>query len=121
MSKRLLIMIDSEPVTTRALALDLTEAGYDVETAYDPAQAMRMVRRAPFDLLVAPESPQDGGGFVDEFRRVHPAAKVVLMTTDGSRSPAESDSGIRVTKPFDLEEFRSVIDRLLEPTMRNAK
>lgn len=123
MSKKLLIMTDNEPVTTRALALDLTDAGYDVEIASDRDEARRKSREARFDLLITPESPMEigYGGFVDEFRSEHPAAKVVLMTTDGSADPPIEESEARVKKPFDLEEFRSVIGRLLEPTAGSAK
>jgi hypothetical protein len=46
---------------------------------------------------------------------VQPGAKVVLMTTDAeARGRWEgSDAVARVKKPFDLEEFRAVVERLL--------
>lgn len=115
MSKRLLILVDDEPVTSRTLALDLADAGYRVETAADRAEAIEMMERTPFDLLIAPERRGGGRGLVEELRRVRPGAKVVLMTTDpDARRPLEwRDAVARVKKPFDLEEFRSVVDRLL--------
>lgn len=116
MSKRLLILVDDEPVTSRTLALDLADAGYRVETAADRGEALEMMERAPFDLLIAPERRGGGRALVEEFRRVRPGAKVVLMTTDpDARRPLEwRDAVARVRKPFDLEEFRSVVDRLLQ-------
>lgn len=115
MSKRLLILVDDEPVTSRTLALDLADAGYRVETAADRAEAIEMMERAPFDLLIAPERRGGGRGLVEELRQVRPGAKVVLLTTDpDARRPLEwRDAVARVKKPFDLEEFRSVVDRLL--------
>ncbi len=126
MSKRLLILVDDEPVTSRTLALDLADAGYRVETAADRAEAIEMMERTPFDLLIAPERRGGGRGLVEELRRVRPGAKVVLMTTDpDARRPLEwRDAVARVKKPFDLEEFRSVVDRLLRSaaeTSRSAK
>jgi DNA-binding NtrC family response regulator len=121
MSKRLLILIDGEPVTTRALALDLTEAGYRVETAEDGREAIRRSRLVPFDLLIAAEDREGGRSarrVLDSFRRVRPAAKVVLMTTEGGRdslSGEESDRVTRVRKPFDLETIRALVERLLTP------
>jgi DNA-binding response OmpR family regulator len=138
MSKRLLILIDSEPVTSRTLALDLSEAGYVVDTAEDDHEAIEKIRSVPFDLLIATEGPERGSveasGMVARMRRIRPAAKVVLMTTDSERVEAsggdasagggvpavpeggagDAGSVVRVRKPFDLEEFRSVVERLLE-------
>jgi len=123
MSKRLLIMVEDEWVTTRALVLDLTEAGYRVETAEDDREVVRMARSRPYDLLIAADA-RDGDSahrVIDRFREVRPAAKVVLMTTDaGARSSAgEADGGpgtvTRIRKPFDLDAIRTVVDDLLVP------
>ncbi|MCA9751369.1 MAG: response regulator [Gemmatimonadetes bacterium] len=132
MSKRLLILIDSEPVTSRALALDLREAGYEVDTADDEPEALRKLESIPFDLLIATEEPIEGpepveGNLVDRMRRVRPAAQVVLMTTDPDRSRRDRRRGdrrtgsvVRVRKPFDLEEFRSVVERMLDRKTRGS-
>jgi DNA-binding NtrC family response regulator len=118
MSKRVLILVDGEPVTTRALALDLRDAGYGVEVAADREDALRKLRRTPFDLLVTTAGPGRGGvgEFVERFRSVRPEAKVVFMTTGGQEVGEEipSDARAWVQKPFDLEEFRSVVGRLLD-------
>jgi DNA-binding response OmpR family regulator len=118
MPKKVLIF-DDEPVTTRALALDLRDAGYRVDTARDGDEAVRKLRGSSFDLLIASErSIGEGSGEVLAWWwRVRPAAKVVLMTTEDARDRRVemSERGAKVHKPFDLEEFRSVVQRLLEP------
>jgi DNA-binding response OmpR family regulator len=125
MSKRLLILTDDEPVTTRALALDLTDAGYRVETAMDRDEAIRRSRAVPFDLLIATEPRGGEPGFVERFRRIRPAAKVVLMTTRHPQKGFELDeTGARVGKPFDLDDIRSLVERLLDrgnDAIRSAK
>jgi len=115
MSKRLLILVDGEAVTSRTLALDLADAGYRVETAADRVEAIRMMKRSSFDLLIAPERRGGGKVLVEELQRVQPSAKVVLMTTnrDAEGQPEVGDAVTRVMKPFDLEEFRAVVERLL--------
>ena len=114
MSKRLLIVIDSEPVTSRTLALDLAEAGYRVETARDGKEAEQKFEAIPFDLLIAAEGDEHEKGIVARMQRLRPAAKVVLMTTGAGDASGGGDSIVRVQKPFDLEEFRSLIERLLD-------
>jgi DNA-binding NtrC family response regulator len=109
--------MDDETVTTQALALDLTEAGYRVETAVDGEDAARKIGRSRFDLLIAPERSRGGSAkVVEAFRSRRPTAKVVLMTTDGGkrRGVERMEAGVRVRKPFDLEDFRSVVNELLE-------
>ncbi len=116
--KRVLIL-DDETVTTRALALDLRDAGYRVDTAKDGEEAARRFRGNSFDLLIASKRSMDEENpeALEWWRRVRPAAKVVLMTTDESRRGRVevSEAGATVRKPFDLEELRAVVDRLLAP------
>jgi len=116
MAKRLLILMEDEAVTTQALALDLTEAGYRVETALDGEEATRKIGRDRFDLLIVPErAPGGSAKVVEAFRRRRPRAKVVVMTTEGGKKGVERTAGgVRVRKPFDLESFRSVVNELLE-------
>jgi two-component system OmpR family response regulator len=117
LSQRLLILLDDEPVTSRALALDLADAGYRVSTAADPREVLRRVRAEPIDLLIADESrdSEDESRVVDEVRRIRPGAKVILMTTGPVAEGKKSSAGpvTRVRKPFDLEEFRAIVGRLL--------
>ena len=119
MSQRLLILLDDEPVTSRALALDLADAGYRVTTAADHREVLQRFRSEPIDLLIADESRESGedGPVVTEVRRIRPRAKVLLMTT---RPDAETMARGRpgspvawIRKPFDLEQFRSVVGRML--------
>jgi DNA-binding response OmpR family regulator len=117
MSKRLLILIEGQEVTARTLALDLSEAGYGVETAADREEAIRKLRRRAFDLVILPQGRGEGAGALSarEVRRAAPGAKVVRMTTEGTGGrPCELDeAGARVRMPFDLEEFRALLRRLL--------
>jgi DNA-binding NtrC family response regulator len=74
-----------------------------------------MMERTRFDLLIAPERRGGGRALVEEFRRVRPGAKVVLLTTDldVGEPLVWRDAVARVKKPFDLEEFRAIVGRLL--------
>jgi DNA-binding response OmpR family regulator len=118
MPKKVLIL-DDEPVTTRALALDLRDAGYRVDTARDGDEAVRKLRGSSFDLLIASEHSvgDESEEVLAWWWRVRPAAKVVLMTTEDTRNKRIEiiEKGAKVHKPFDLEEFRAVVERLLGP------
>lgn len=125
MAKRVLIL-DDEPVTTRTLILDLSEAGYEVDRAEDADEVVRKFRQREFDLLIASDcfpGTTNGSELVAACRRARPAAKILLMTTEGSRDGRVelSESGARVRKPFDLEEFRAVVARVLDVERRGTR
>jgi two-component system chemotaxis response regulator CheY len=125
MAKRVLIL-DDEPVTTRTLILDLSEAGYEVDRAEDADEVVRKFRQSEFDLLIASDcfpGTTNGSELIAACRRARPAAKVLLMTTEGSRDGRVelSESGARVRKPFDLEEFRAVVARVLDVEQRGTR
>jgi two-component system OmpR family response regulator len=125
MAKRVLIL-DDEPVTTRTLILDLSEAGYEVDRAADADEVVRKLHQSAFDLLIASDcfpGTTDGSELVAACRRARPTAKVLLMTTEGIRDGRVelSENGARVRKPFDLEEFRAVVARVLEVERRSTR
>lgn len=125
MAKRVLIL-DDEPVTTRTLILDLSEAGYEVDRAADADEVVRKFNQRAFDLLIASDccvGTVDGTELVAACRRARPTAKVLLMTTEGIREGRVelSDIGARVRKPFDLEEFRAVVARVLGVGRRKTR
>jgi DNA-binding response OmpR family regulator len=119
----LLILIDDEPVTSRTLALDLADAGYRVDTAADAGEVLRRLRSHPVDLLIAAESrDEEESRMIDEAQRIRPHTKVVLLTTSAeTEAPGTPAKAVaRVRKPFDLEEFRAVVGRLLGEVETNG-
>lgn len=81
MANRVLAIDDDAPI--RELLKDLlTEAGFEVTTATDGAEALREFKKAPFDLVVTDllVPKLDGIRLAEEIRAISPGAKILVIT-----------------------------------------
>lgn len=80
-AKRALAIDDDAPI--RELLKDLlTDAGFDVTTAVDGAEALRAFKKEPFDLVVTDllVPKLDGIRLAEEIRALRPDAKILVIT-----------------------------------------
>ena len=103
-------MIGDEPQITRVLRASLAAQGYDVRTANDPEEGLRVYRDWPPDLVVTDlMMPGLSGVEVCRAIRAQGATPVlVLSVREHERSKVEAlDAGADdyVTKPFSIQEL----------------
>ncbi|HEX8710493.1 MAG TPA: response regulator transcription factor [Terracidiphilus sp.] len=105
-----ILVIDDEPQITRVLRAALTAQGYDVRTANDPEEALRVFQDWPPDLVVT-DLVMPGLSGVEVCRAIRSSAStpiVVLSVRDHERTKIEAlDAGADdyVTKPFSIQEL----------------
>jgi DNA-binding response OmpR family regulator len=79
-----LLIVDDDPDITSTFKAILSSEGYDVATAGDGAEALELVRRKWFDLilldLLLPR--MDGWTVLQHFRRLAPTTRVVILCAD---------------------------------------
>ena len=82
MSKKRILIIDDEPIICRGLAKELTDAGYEVESASSGEEALIKVEADHFDLIfidfILPG--KDGVETCKAIKEIRPQAKLVFMT-----------------------------------------
>ncbi|MFP5211707.1 MAG: response regulator transcription factor [Acidobacteriota bacterium] len=105
-----ILVIDDEPQITRVLRASLAAQGYDVRTANDPEEGLRVYRDWPPDLVVTDlMMPGLSGVEVCRAIRAQGATPVlVLSVREHERSKVEAlDAGADdyVTKPFSIQEL----------------
>ena len=118
---RSVLVVDDEPNIRRLICLHLERAGYDVAEAADgPAALARVAERRPDLVLLDVMMPGPSGFEILQILKSSPetAAIQVIMLTAQSR-----DENIRhgwqtgadnyLTKPFNPEELRVVVDRTM--------
>ena len=122
MSARILIVEDESGIRLALRGL-LRRDGYDVELAESGAQALRMLRETPFDLILTDLALGRGTSGMDVLRASkdhRPETAVVMITAYGSEKIAVEAMKLGaedyVPKPFDNEELRVVVARALERT-----
>ncbi|MGA7859385.1 MAG: response regulator transcription factor [Terracidiphilus sp.] len=105
-----ILVIDDEPQITRVLRAALSAQGFDVRTANDPEEGVRLFREWPPDLLIT-DLMMPGMTGVEVCRAVRATSStpvLVLSVRDQERSKVEAlDAGADdyVTKPFGIQEL----------------
>lgn len=127
-AKKRLLLVDDEPNVTLTLSESLESLGshYQVDVANNGDDALDMVKKADYDLIVT-DYRMPGMTGLDlalEVNKISPATQIILMTAYGSeslRSSAESASlsGF-IDKPFSIQQIREVILRAIEKTSPEA-
>jgi two-component system, OmpR family, response regulator len=117
-----LLVVDDEPFLRDAVAASLRFLGFDVITAETGAEALRLARDRPFDLVVLDVMLPDTDGFdvVRRLRRDGRHVPVIFLTARDTQ--ADKVTGLTLggddymTKPFGLEELAARIRTVLRRT-----
>ena len=106
-----LLVVDDEPFLREAVAASLTFLGFQVTTADTGAEALRLARERPFDLVVLDVMLPDTDGFevVRRLRRDGSRLPVIFLTARDTQD--DKVTGLTLggddymTKQFGLEEL----------------
>ncbi|MFQ5881418.1 MAG: sigma-54-dependent transcriptional regulator [Candidatus Methylomirabilales bacterium] len=121
-----ILIVDDEGGMREFLSILLEREGFQVECAQDGQEALQVVRKASFDLIISDlRMPSvDGVRLLEGLRKFQAEVPVILMT-----AYASADSTIQamklgaydyLTKPFRVEEIKQVIFRALETKQDRA-
>ena len=124
MSHRILV-VDDEPSVTDLIAYNLRKSLYDVKTAADGREALRLVREYSPDLilldLMIPEV--DGLDVCRELRKTSDVP-VIMITARGEEVDRvlglEIGADDYVTKPFSMRELMARIKAVLRRTQKDS-
>jgi two-component system, OmpR family, response regulator len=117
-----LLVVDDEPFLRDAVAASLRFLGFDVITAETGAEALRLARGRPLDLIVLDVMLPGTDGFdvVRRLRRDGRQVPVIFLTARDTQ--ADKVTGLTLggddymTKPFGLEELAARIRTVLRRT-----
>jgi two-component system, OmpR family, response regulator len=117
-----LLVVDDEPFLRDAVAASLRFLGFEVTTAQTGAEALRLARDRPFDLVVLDVMLPDTDGFevITRLRREGCQVPVIFLTAKDTQE--DKVTGLTLggddylTKPFGLEELAARIRTVLRRT-----
>jgi CheY-like chemotaxis protein len=122
---REVLVVEDDPDMAAVVQMIVAEAGYQVRTAGDGAEALeRIAERMPGVILLDMRMPvMDGWEFAREFgARFGRAAPIVVITAaENARARAEeigADGWLE--KPFELDEVVRMVSRFLGPSEGDA-
>jgi two-component system cell cycle response regulator CpdR len=113
-SQRILV-VDDEPWSLEFVCDFLRKEGYEVTQAKDGAEAIELIERSQFDLVLSDvRMPHlDGVTLVRYVRSRTPTLPIILMTGVASDLTPKLYNVPCLSKPFSLADLRSNIERLL--------
>jgi signal transduction histidine kinase/ActR/RegA family two-component response regulator len=121
LDRRRILVVEDEPTVARLIADVLGEDGHFVDSVLDSRDALELVRRHTYDLVICDlRMPHlDGRGFYRELvRQGSPLEHRFMFVTGDTLAPRTVDfleeSGVPyLAKPFLVEELKDAVNRAL--------
>ena len=117
--KQRILAVDHEPDPLCLLRCALTEEGYEVDTAANTGEALRLLEGEPPDLILLDVSGIDGFELCRGLRRDPRFASVPIIFLSALKDATDCIKGLDegaddyVSKPFDLAELKARIRAVL--------
>ncbi|HSF18567.1 MAG TPA: sigma-54 dependent transcriptional regulator [Vicinamibacteria bacterium] len=115
-----ILVVDDQPAIRESMVITFRREGYDVSAAESGEQALDLLQRTPFDLVVTDLrlGGIDGIEVLRRCKELFPDTEVVVMTAYGTVESAveaiKAGAYDYLTKPFQPEELTLVAERALE-------
>lgn len=122
-----ILIIDDEPSNREAMSLLLVNAGYNVEVAASGEDALQILQKKPFEVILT-DLFLPGASGIDILKKVKedaPFTSVVLITGKASAETAveamKEGAFDYLTKPVNFEKLKVVIAKALEKSQLLAE
>ncbi|MEA4922695.1 MAG: sigma-54 dependent transcriptional regulator [Eubacteriaceae bacterium] len=119
MTNKRILIVDDEASLRQLLGKVMKREGYEVFTGRDGAEGMEIFQNNPVDLIISDiKMPNmDGIEFLHSVKKADPSVAFVLITafatTETAIDALKSGAQDYVTKPFDIDEILSVVNKLM--------
>jgi DNA-binding NtrC family response regulator len=121
-----ILVMEDEAGLARALQMNLSEEGYEVEVVTTVQNALEQLQRKYFDLLVVDLCLPEVGGmaFIKKVRREQPDTEVIVTTANPSVSSVVEAMKLGakeyLAKPFTEDEFKNIVVSTLKKRRKKA-
>ena len=118
--RRRILVVDDEKTVTDSLHLILTDAGFEVLTADNVAQATAIINSTKLDLVVTDFRLPDGNGIdvITYIKSEAPETEVILMTAHGSIDitieAIKRGAYYYIEKPYTPDRLLDLVDQALQ-------
>jgi two-component system response regulator HydG len=116
-----ILIVDDETEHAQVMCEALQRIGHECDLAYSLSEAQKKLARNVYDVIVTDlmmDGRQDGLEILREAQSLQPAPPVLLVTAVNdvptSRQAIQEGAYDYITKPLDLEDFRTQVNRAAE-------
>lgn len=119
-----ILIADDDPQMQLAMKATLMRAGYDVTVTPNGAEALQVLERETFDLVVSDQRMPEMGGqeLLAAMQKRELPTPFVMITAYGTINQAVEAMQLGatdfITKPFSGEELERIVERVLSPESR---
>jgi two-component system response regulator AtoC len=120
-----ILVVDDELNMRLVLKTLLSKEGYEVVTASDGFEALRVLKNDDVKVIVTDlKMPKlDGMGLLDRVIREYPSTPVIIITAHGTIATAvdalKKGAFDYITKPFEQDELKSIIHKAVKTRRLN--
>ncbi|MCU0286261.1 MAG: sigma-54 dependent transcriptional regulator [Acidobacteria bacterium] len=117
-----ILVIDDDPSIRNMLAIVLKKSGYDVTCTESGKTSLEKLKKENFDLIISDIKMPDINGIdlLKKIKSITPEIPVIMITAFASANDAVEAMKLGaedyVTKPFNLDELKIIIDRAIYKT-----
>jgi DNA-binding NtrC family response regulator len=114
-----ILVVDDEDALRTVLSAELSAEGYTVGTAADGVEAVAMLQKARYNLVLLDIRMPNMNGFevLKVIKEKHPGTKVIMLTgfADLKNAIESKKLGAEdfVSKPYDLVDLLTTIERVM--------
>lgn len=115
-----ILVVDDEKDICKALSILLSKEGYSVKEAYNGQEALELIKKEAFDLIMTDIKMEKMDGFelLRQVQKISPETPVIMMTAFASVGSAveamRAGAADYITKPFINDEIRLTVKRIIE-------
>lgn len=117
--KNRILVVDDEDALRTVLSSELEGEGYNVASAADGSEAIEILKKSAFDLILLDIKMPNVDGFevLKFIKETHPLTKVIMLTgfADLKNAIESKKLGAEdfVSKPYDLVDLLTTVERVL--------
>ncbi len=122
-----ILIVDDELNMRLVLKVLLNKEGYDVATAADGLEALKILKSGDIEVVVTDmKMPKlDGMGLLERVMEEYPSTPVIVITAHGTIAKAvdalKKGAFDYITKPFDQDELKNVILKAIKTRRLNEE
>ncbi len=115
-----ILVVDDEKSILFSLRAALSKEGYQVKTAQNPEEALKLMEPGAFQVIISDYNMpgMNGMEFLGQVKQIDPEAVFILMTAFGSEKLAidamKQGAYDYFSKPFDIDEMRVIVAKACE-------
>ena len=120
-----ILVVDDEKLLVKGIKFNLENEGYEVDTAYDGEEAVRLAGENAYDLIILDlMMPRKDGLATCQEIRMFSTVPVIMLTARSENSDLlmgfESGADDYITKPFNILELKARVRALLRRSAISA-